>query len=117
MTTTLPIVGLTRHRLDGFRAALSEQRTFRIRQLTEFASSDAVAIEAYEDPIGVATSTLTNAARFALTEADAALSRLDKGSCGSCLVCGNPIPIERLEIMPMASLCMPRQRATETGNR
>ena len=65
MTTTLPIVGLTPHQLDGYRAALSEQRAFRIRQLTEFASSDAVAIDAYEDPTGVVTSTLTNAARFA----------------------------------------------------
>jgi hypothetical protein len=64
VTTTLPIVGLTPHQLDGFRAALSEQRAFRIRQLTELASSDAVAIEAHEDPIGVVT-TLTNAARFA----------------------------------------------------
>ena len=30
MTTTLPKVGLTRYRLDGFRAALSEQRALRI---------------------------------------------------------------------------------------
>jgi RNA polymerase-binding transcription factor DksA len=52
-----------------------------------------------------------------LTEIDAALSRLDIGSYGSCLACGNPITIERPEILPMASLCIPCQRATETGNR
>ena len=77
-----------------------------------------MAIEAYEDPIGEVTSTLTNAARFALTKADAALSR-PRQRLLRLLPCvrGNPIPIERLEIVPMASLRMPCQRATETGNR
>ena len=36
----------------------------------------------------------------------AALSRLDEGTYGQCESCGGPIPIERLEAVPTASLCV-----------
>ena len=52
MTTTLPEVGLTPRQLDNLRAALTKQRAFRIRQLGEIASSEPVAIDTYEDPLG-----------------------------------------------------------------
>jgi DnaK suppressor protein len=35
-----------------------------------------------------------------------ALARLDDGSYGSCVTCGEPIPRERLEALPHASQCV-----------
>lgn len=35
-----------------------------------------------------------------------ALARLDDGSYGSCVTCGEPIPHERLEALPHASQCV-----------
>jgi RNA polymerase-binding transcription factor DksA len=36
----------------------------------------------------------------------AALARIDAGTFGSCERCGNPIPPERLEAIPTATLCV-----------
>lgn len=38
-----------------------------------------------------------------LTEVQAALKRLDKGTYGSCTNCGQPIPEKRLEAIPWAA--------------
>jgi len=35
-----------------------------------------------------------------------ALERLDKGSYGSCLKCGNEIPLGRLRLVPEAVVCV-----------
>jgi RNA polymerase-binding transcription factor DksA len=37
---------------------------------------------------------------------DAALQRWDAGSYGVCVSCGRPIPVGRLRVRPMASLCV-----------
>ena len=42
-----------------------------------------------------------------VTEIDQALERLDAGTYGNCLVCGNEIPQERLLAVPWAALCVP----------
>ena len=42
----------------------------------------------------------------AMEEIEAALKRIDEGVCGVCSSCGNPIPIERLEIVPAADRCI-----------
>jgi DnaK suppressor protein len=36
----------------------------------------------------------------------AALARLDAGTFGRCLSCGNPIPLERLKARPVTDLCV-----------
>jgi DnaK suppressor protein len=36
----------------------------------------------------------------------AALARIDEGTYGRCVRCGNEIPAERLEAMPRATLCV-----------
>lgn len=36
-----------------------------------------------------------------------ALSRVDAGTYGSCIRCGQPIPAARLEVMPTATMCVP----------
>ncbi len=44
------------------------------------------------------------AERLAVT--DAALGRLAAGTYGICLICGEPIPVGRLEIHPSATTCV-----------
>lgn len=46
-----------------------------------------------------------------LADVDAALERLDAGTYGRCLRCGNPIAPERLEAIPWAAHCIDCQRA------
>ena len=39
-------------------------------------------------------------------EIAAALERVDAGTYGICIVCGQPIPAARLEVRPMATTCV-----------
>jgi len=41
-----------------------------------------------------------------LHEVEAALGRIEDGSYGACASCGKPIPEERLEAIPWATLCV-----------
>ena len=50
--------------------------------------------------------TLERAEREHLAEVDAALRRLEEGRYGMCDACGLPIPIERLQALPWARLCV-----------
>lgn len=66
------------------------------------------------DPEGVTLSSewsrlsgLAEAARAELAETDAALGRWEAGTYGVCARCGGPIPIERLEVRPFATRCVP----------
>lgn len=45
-------------------------------------------------------------ARDRLAAADAALERMDAGTYGTCSVCGEHIPVARLEARPMADRCV-----------
>ena len=46
---------------------------------------------------------------------DAALQRIEAGTYGKCVNCGAPIPEERLEAMPWATLCIDCKRKEERG--
>jgi RNA polymerase-binding transcription factor DksA len=41
-----------------------------------------------------------------LRQVDHALRRLDDGTYGTCIVCGQPIPVERLELVPETPYCV-----------
>ncbi len=45
-------------------------------------------------------------AKERVAEIDAALSRVDAGTYGTCEACGKPIPGARLEVVPEATLCV-----------
>jgi DnaK suppressor protein len=49
---------------------------------------------------------LSNQALAAVEEIDTALAKMDAGTYGICEKCGEPIPEERLEALPFASLCV-----------
>ena len=46
-------------------------------------------------------------------EIDAALRRIEDGTYGTCIRCGNPIPEERLAAVPYAVLCVSCKREEE----
>ncbi|MEO5575272.1 MAG: TraR/DksA C4-type zinc finger protein [Gaiellaceae bacterium] len=45
-------------------------------------------------------------AREQLRQVESALARIESGEYGTCEVCGKEIPVERLEAMPSATLCI-----------
>jgi len=50
-----------------------------------------------------------------LADIDSALKRIDDGTYGTCVSCGNEIPLGRLEAHPAASLCIDCKRRAEGG--
>jgi RNA polymerase-binding protein DksA len=57
--------------------------------------------------------TLEGNAASVLGEIDAALTRIEDGTYGTCVRCGTTIPEERLEARPWATLCIQDQRREE----
>lgn len=51
--------------------------------------------------------------RESLDEVDAALARIDAGTYGACVDCGQPIAESRLAAVPSAARCIDCQRARE----
>ena len=49
-----------------------------------------------------------------LRRVQAALTRLESGSYGTCARCGAEIPTERLEVLPHATMCVSCQAKAET---
>jgi len=70
------------------------------------------ATETVEREIG---STLEEHDERLLVAIDAALQRIEDGTYGKCVNCGAPIPEERLEAMPWATLCIDCKRKEERG--
>lgn len=67
-----------------------------------------------EDLADVASSTfereksvaLESSVQHTLTQVEEALQRIDDGTYGRCLRCGNPIDFARLKVLPYATLCI-----------
>jgi DnaK suppressor protein len=57
--------------------------------------------------------TLEEHSEQVLAQIDTALRRIEDGTFGRCTNCGKPIPEERLEARPWASLCIDCQRDAE----
>lgn len=98
--------------LPELRAALEEQRSFRQGQLADLtataASGPATTMGDVHDDVADA---LRAGATKALFEIEAAVARIETGRYGACEDCNGAIPLERLETLPMAALCMRCARA------
>ncbi|WP_327640746.1 TraR/DksA C4-type zinc finger protein [Kribbella sp. NBC_00482] len=103
-----------RHAVDlqWYRHELEQQRRFRLDQLTHLAYD---ALAASDDALSEVTTMLMRAARAALADIDAALFRLAVGRFGVCQRCGRVISEDRLQAIPMASLCLRCQLSKESG--
>jgi RNA polymerase-binding transcription factor DksA len=108
--------------LQWYRQELEQQRRFRLDELTDLAYDR---LAASDDARSEVTAALMRAARAALAEIDAALFRIAIDRFGVCQRCGRTIAKDRLEVIPMASLCVrcelskesekPRQQTWRTG--
>ena len=114
-TTARSTAGLFGRQLSAIRADLAQQRRFRSEQLEELAVDAAEAMATADQNRLQVTRVLTLAAEAALSEIDAALQRLEEESYGICERCGEPIPWQRLEVLPMSRLCTPCQYLAESG--
>jgi RNA polymerase-binding transcription factor DksA len=121
MTTPLEAVRtpstshLTPARLTKLGVELDLQRRFRVAQLEDLAAAAAEPASSTDAARRQITRALTVAAESVLSDIDAALNRLQRGTYGKCQQCAAPIPFERLEALPMTRLCMPCQYAIETS--
>ncbi len=57
--------------------------------------------------------TLEENSEHVLADIDAALKRIEDGTYGTCTSRGEQIPVERLEALPWATLCIDCQRERE----
>lgn len=71
-------------------------------------ADDAVATYAHELDEGVEVEL-----KESLDEIDAALARIDAGTYGACVDCGQPIAESRLAAVPSAARCIDCQRSRE----
>lgn len=101
--------------LEAMRAELEQQRCFRADQIEDLAVDAAEAMTASDDARFQVARLLLSAAESALGEIDAALCRLDDGTYGTCERCHQPIPVERLDVLPTSRSCTPCQARAESG--
>lgn len=103
---------LLRARLEGERKRLieeMEQLKSTIRPADErregspFGKREEEATESYELERRL---TLEKSIREQLAAVEHALQKFEEGSYGLCDNCGKPIPPERLEALPQATLCL-----------
>ena len=116
---------MDQQKLEGIRAALEEERAAVKRQLIDLgAPPDSVDVEVSLNE-GFADSAQATAERsqqlsmieqlqVMYAEVLAALARAGDGTFGKCERCGEEIPIERLEALPTARLCVACKQATSS---
>ncbi len=106
-----------RERLVGVRA------TFDDEGLTEQSENDMVgelsSYDQHQADLGTETFerekdlSILEQVEAELADVEHAIARLEAGDYGTCEVCGQPIPEERLEAMPAARLCLEHQAEAE----
>lgn len=114
--------------LEAMRERLLAHRAELQRQLAAARSSLSAESQYQEDEGTVAThpadeasdlfsaevdATLMLALEDELSRVDAALKRMDSGTYGICVECGQPIERERLEAIPWAERCIRDQERFE----
>lgn len=103
-----------RERLTQTLAELEEQSDAQKESLQELSVYDQ-----HPGDIGTETfemekdASIVESVRAALEDVEAATSRLEAGTYGTCQRCGEPIPDDRLEAMPAARYCVEHQAEVE----
>lgn len=109
--------------LDAARAALLAERIRLLAEVGEtilapeqmtYGSQAAAASQVFEQQRDLA---LRDRAVAQQALVDAALERLDEGTFGTCVRCGKPVPIARLQALPWAAYCIECQRIVDRGGR
>jgi DnaK suppressor protein len=103
------------HQLPAIQTELEKQRRCRIAQRDELTVDATEAAGTRDECRLQVTRVLQVAAESAMGEIDAALERLQNGSYRICERCTEPIPFERLEVLPITRLCTPCQYLADSG--
>lgn len=98
----------------AWRDRLDDEHRFRTQQIARLDHEIAANPQLHHDGVTLA---LRHAATVALDEVDAALGRMETGDYGRCTRCGQTIPDDRLEVLPMTAQCMPCQYREQTRGR
>jgi DnaK suppressor protein len=100
-------------RRDALRKVLAGDLSL-LKQLREQTGGDVVdaALDAAQDEI---SSQLAEVESRELANIERALARIRTGSYGECEICGNKIPLARLNALPYATACIDCQRAAESN--
>ncbi|WP_433544267.1 TraR/DksA family transcriptional regulator (plasmid) [Streptomyces sp. CA-294286] len=104
MTLDTPQAGTRVERLTVHEALqrLEHERASRLAQLR--------ALDEAGPDAGEQVSVQADTVRQVLAEVEAAFARVQDGSYGLCRTCSEPIPVERLEILPHTRFCVPCRR-------
>jgi len=110
-TLATPQTSTSNFRLARSRALLEDQWCRQLDDVTALASDPWSASDTLDHDGSRATERLVSArlleaARKQLDETEDALARLDAGTYGLCVSCGEQISSERLEILPAARYCV-----------
>ena len=91
-------------RRDELRQRL-EQITHDVRRTGKPLDQD-FAEQAVERENDEVLDALGEAGRAELARINRALQRIEHGEYGNCVICGNPIPVERLKVLPFSEHCV-----------
>lgn len=107
---------LARVRLTAERARLLQEigETVALPEQMTYGSQAAAATQVFEQERDLA---MRERANLQLQAVDGALARLDDGTYGTCIRCGQPIAAERLEVLPWAAHCIDCQTLVDRGHR
>jgi RNA polymerase-binding transcription factor len=103
--------------LGWLRAALEEERTDLRKQIEDLGADPDSDDVAFGSDAGFAdrshsteersrTISVVQSLRSNLHDCDRALAKMEAGTYGACESCGKDIPLERLEALPSATLCI-----------
>ena len=105
-----------RRRVEHARATLRDEHRGSLDEEVEgvAATNDSHLAETATATLGREIDyTLGENSGHVLAAIDAALKRIDDGTYGTCITCGDQIRYERLEASPWASLCIDCKRRAE----
>jgi DnaK suppressor protein len=108
--------GLARARLLAERKRLLEEidEAVALPEQMTYGSQAAAATQVFEQERELA---MRERASLHLEAVDGALARLDEGTYGTCIRCGRPIAVERLEALSWAAHCIECQTIVDRGRR
>src|SRR3954447_5904727 len=111
--------------IDHFRQKLQELERDLVKRLGQDVDAARITSDDQFDPGDLAVVDELRDEYFALADTDsailaqvrAALTRIDEGTYGQCLVDGEPIELKRLEFVPWTPYCLKHQQEREEHQR
>jgi len=123
-SAAMPARNLKKDGLEKTRKRLLAKREELLKDLAKNREvSDETVDESAQDMVDRATSAYTKEFAYSLSEADRrilllidqALERLEAGTYGTCVHCGQPCQEKRLEAVPWARHCLDCQELQDKG--